>query len=124
MPAGRKDFSIEKGATFSRVISLKNSDDTAVNLTGYTARMKIKAAYSSSSALVEMTTENGRITLGGTAGTITLLISATDTAALTANMELDKSVADPYVYDLELVNGSVVDRTLEGNVFVYEEATS
>jgi hypothetical protein len=42
---------------------------------------------------------------GGVAGTITITVSATDTAALTA--------ADG-VFDLEITSGSVVTRLIEG----------
>ena len=95
------DLCVQQGATFRRVITWKQ-DGALVNLTGYTARMQIRATAEASTALIELTTENGRIALGGTAGTITLTISATDTAALTAGRA---------VYDLELVaaNGTVTN---------------
>jgi hypothetical protein len=66
----------------------------------------VRATLESAEALIELTTGNGRIALGGSAGTITLTISATDTAALTAGRG---------VYDLELVSGSgIVTRLLQG----------
>ena len=94
-------FEIRQGSTVRRNFAL-SIDDNPVNLTGYTARMQIRATAEASTALIELTTENGRIALGGTAGTITLTISATDTAALTAGRA---------VYDLELVaaNGTVTN---------------
>ena len=59
-----------------------------------------------SSEVISLTNANGRISLGGSSGTITLLISNTDTAALT--------VGDG-VYDLELVDSSnKVLRIMEG----------
>ena len=91
MSATTYDLLIEQGATFSQVITYKESS-VAVNLTGYTARMQVRATLESASTLVELTTANSRIALGGAAGTITLTISATDTAALTAGRG---------VYDLE-----------------------
>jgi hypothetical protein len=88
---------------------------TPVDLAGYTARMQIRATKASTTILLELTTANGRITIDNTAKTITLTISAVDTAALTF---LEG------VYDLELISaGLVVTKLLEGSVFVEEEVT-
>jgi len=114
MPATTYDLLIEQGATFSQVITYKESG-VAVNLTGYTARMQVRATLESASTLVELTTANSRIALGGTAGTITLTISATDTEALTAGRG---------VYDLELVSGSgIVTRLLQGVATISRNVT-
>ncbi len=110
------NLEINQGATLALVATWKDSAGTAVNLTGYTARLNVRETYSSSSAILTLTTENGGITLGGSAGTITLSASATTTAALTA----------PFsgVYDLELVSGGgVVTRLLEGVATVSPEVT-
>lgn len=108
------DFCIPAGATFLRVIRYK-ADGANVNLTGYTARMQIRPTAASATTTLSLTTENGRIALGGTAGTITLSISATDTAAITAGR---------YVYDLELVSaGGIVTRLLQGVVTVSANVT-
>lgn len=108
------DLCIPAGATFSRVIRYK-ADGSNVNLTGYTARMQIRPSAASATTTLSLTTENGRIALGGTAGTITLTVSATDTAAITAGR---------YVYDLELVSaGGIVTRLLQGVVTVIANVT-
>jgi hypothetical protein len=108
------DLCIPQGATFSRVIRWK-ADGSNVNLTGYTARAQIRPTPSSATTTLALTTENSRIALGGTAGTITLSISATDTAAITAGR---------YVYDLELVSaGGIVTRLLQGVVTVSANVT-
>lgn len=108
------DLCIPQGATFSRVIRWK-ADGVNVNLTGFTARAQIRPTPSSNTTTLSLTTENGRIALGGSAGTITLSISATDSAALTAGR---------YVYDLELVSaGGIVTRLLQGVVTVSANVT-
>lgn len=114
METGTYDFTIYQGATFSRVLTWRDSTNALVNLTGYTARMMIREAIDSTSAFVTLTTENGGIALGGAAGTITLAISATATAAITQSQG---------VYDLELVSGSTVTRLLEGAVTISKEVT-
>lgn len=48
--------------------------------TGCTARMQLRPEVASSAVLLECTTENGRIELAG--NTLTLVLSAADTAAL------------------------------------------
>ena len=111
----RFDITINQGATFELTITWKDSAGTAINLTGYTARMQVRETYSSTSTIVSLTSGSG-ITLGGAAGTIAILISATTTAALTA----------PFsgVYDLELVSaGGVVTRLLQGAATVSPEVT-
>lgn len=109
------DITINQGATFELTITYKDSAGTAINLTGYTARMQVRETYSSSSTVVSLTNGSG-ITLGGAAGTIAILISAATTAALTA----------PFsgVYDLEIVSGGgVVTRLLQGAATVSPEVT-
>lgn len=108
------DLCIPAGATFSRVIRYK-ADGANVNLTGYTARMQIRPTAASATTTLSLTTENTRIALGGAAGTITLTISATDTASIAAGR---------YVYDLELVSaGGIVTRLLQGVVTVSANVT-
>jgi hypothetical protein len=104
-PAQTYDITADQGATYSVVITYKNTAGTPINLTGYTARMQLRASYTSTTAALSLTTENGRIVLGGALGTITLLVEA-------ATMETLE--AKTYVYDLELINGSTVIRLLQG----------
>jgi hypothetical protein len=70
--------------------------------------------------LLELTTENGGITLGDAAGTIDLLINAADWDAMTEWEALDWCNA---VYDLELVQGTVVTQLMYGSVTVRQEVT-
>lgn len=103
----------EQGATYQRRIEWALNGVPA-DLTGYTARMQVRTDYSSTAIVVELTTENGRIILGGTAGTISLMIPATITAALTPGV---------YVHDLKLINGSMIYRLLQGTFSVSQEVT-
>ena len=109
------DILIEQGATYQKTFTWKGSDETPVDITGYTARMQIRRKKSSVDFEHEATTENGGITLGDTAGTVAVLIPATDTAALTITKG---------TYDLELVDPQgVVYRLIEGGVEVSKEVT-
>jgi hypothetical protein len=114
MPAGNYDITCDQGATFSRVITWRNSNNTPIDLTNYTARMQVRANYPSTTVVLSLTTENAGIALGGALGTITLAATATATAAITA---------DQYVYDLEMITGSQVTRLIEGTFTVTPEVT-
>ena len=111
MSAGYHHFIIEQGATFGQTLTLKDSSDTLINLTGYaSAEMDLRETPESSSEVLTLTTANSRIALGGSAGTVTLTISAADTANLTAG---------DGVFDLEVVDGSSnIYRILEGTYSV------
>jgi hypothetical protein len=114
MTPGSLDFLMPKGSTFSRTLTWKVSG-SAVNLTNYTARMQARTSHISGTAVLTLTTENGKITLGGAAGTITINLTATETAAIT-----QQSLA----YDLELVSaGGVVTRLVEGQIVLTPEVT-
>lgn len=110
------DLTIGQGETWSQVLVYKTGTPPApVNLATYTARMQARSAYASTTVVVELTSANGRISLGTTNGQITLSLSATETAALAAGR---------YVYDLELVSaGGVVKRLVEGTLTVTPEVT-
>jgi hypothetical protein len=90
---------------------------TPVDLTGYTARMDIRATETSATALLELNTNppgpDTRIVIDNSAKTITLTISAADTVVTWKNG----------VYDLELVSGSTVTQLLKGAITVDGEVT-
>ena len=108
------DLFIEQGAEFTKSFEWKDSTGEPVDLTGYTARMQIRPSVSSDTVIASLTTENGRITLGGTAGTISLFLGATVT----------DGISKGGVYDLELVQTEDnVVRFAEGSVTVSKEVT-
>lgn len=117
MAAGKHNFLCEQGATFNPTITWKDEAETPVSLVGYTARMQVRTNYADSGVaiIISLTTENGRITLGGAAGTIELFIDADDTDGLPSGT---------HKYDLELEsNDGTVVRLLKGNFKVDPEVT-
>lgn len=85
------------------------------DLTGYTARCAIKDKIGGT-VLKSLTTENGGIAIDQTKKTITLSLSATETAALTWKAG---------VYELELVSPTgVVTKLYTGKVTVSKEVTT
>ncbi len=85
-----------------------------VDLAGYTARMQIRAKLEDSAIIKELTTENSGIIIDNTLKTITVTISATDTAAFTFSTA---------VYSIELVKGVVVTPFANGSVSLTKEVT-
>ena len=118
LPIAIADICIFQGATFDQVIYYETgTPSTPVNLTGFTAKMHIRSKPESKALILELSTTNGRITLnyGSNNGAIRLFIDDADTANL--------SVCDKAVYDLELYNGGVTTRILQGNVIISPEVT-
>jgi len=86
---------------------------TAVNLTGYTAAMQVRDNPSATATVLSMTSGSG-ITLGGTAGTIAVAVSASTMGSATPGN---------YVYDLELNSGGQVTRLIQGSFAIEAEVT-
>jgi hypothetical protein len=116
MAAASHDILIEKGATFQLSLLWKDGAGSPITLVGYTARMQVRQKHDSiDPAALDLTTENGGITLGGAAGTINVIAAATATDDITFKRG---------VYDLELVSGAgIVTRLIEGFVTVTPEVT-
>lgn len=96
-----------QGATFDKVFTVSDTG-VPVNWTGYTASMQVRR-YADSDVILTPT-----VTLGGTAGTITVTAAATATAAVPAGN---------YVYDIELTSGAYVVRILQGKFVMVGEVT-
>lgn len=84
------------------------------DLNGYTARMQIRQKLTSTDIIKELTTENGGIALDNAAKTITINISATDTAAFTFTTA---------VYSLEMVKSGDVQCLVTGTITLDKEIT-
>lgn len=110
---GTYNITAPQGATFDRQFTL-TIGGTAVNLNGYHAAMQVRETYESATPIISLTNGTG-ITLGGTAGTILVEISATT---------MGSAEAAQYVYDLELRSGSgLITRLLEGDFTITPEVT-
>jgi hypothetical protein len=117
MIAGRYVIITDQGSTFQRDLVLLDAAGALWDLTNYTAAMKVRPAFGATPVLsLSSTGVSPGITLGGSAGTISLLASATTMAAITAAT---------YVYDLELTSSSgVVIKPVRGDFTVRPEVTS
>jgi hypothetical protein len=68
----------KQGETFTRTVTWK-SDDVPVDLTGYTAAMQVRSAYSSTSATLSL------VSTAGAAKTVTAAVVASNVATITTS---------------------------------------
>lgn len=110
-PANYDGLTIYRGVTFGRVFTLKNSDGSLVDLTGWTGEFKAKAKTDSSPNILDLTAAPGLV-MGGTAGTITVTVSATGTGAISE---------DELVYSLKITSAGTVTGLLYGSIPVSDK---
>ena len=112
----------DQGSTLSRTFTWTDSNGSPVNLTGYTARMKVRKIYPATllvsahadSPVISITSAS-EITITALTGTLDVVIPATTMAAVTPGF---------YEYDLEVVSGGgEVTKISRGKFEVRAEAT-
>lgn len=84
------NLTLQKPDTFVYTFTWTDSSGTPIDLTGCTAQMPISQTYGAPTMLglssATITPGGSSLTLGGTAGTIAVTISATDAATLTSGV--------------------------------------
>ena len=118
MPAHKVPLQIDQGATFDKTYTWKAGPPTTaalVDLTGCTALAQFREDIESPLVLMELSSADGRLVLGGPSGTIQFLIPAHDTAAL---------AWESCVYDLNITfPGGRVVRRMAGSAVVSRAVT-
>lgn len=112
---------------------IKDGDGVAqpVDLTGYAARAQIRTGFiASSTVLLDMTTANSKLVLGGSLGTIAPNVSSSDTASLwsdslkPAGFVKGRQAYELGFWDMELIAPSTsVKRLMQGHAVIVPEAT-
>lgn len=120
MAAGKYNFVIEQGTTFTLELQYKDSNSVPVDLTGYSGRMQIRPVVGSPITYLCLSSSiqadgTGITFPTPTSGTINLYISAVSSSQLTF---------DQGVYDLEIASGSIVTRLIQGNIQLSKEVTT
>ena len=125
MAAAKYSFTIEQGATLDFQVDWTDESGSAIDLTGYQARMQIRPQVQSEEVFISLSSslqpDGTGINLNGgnglqplESGSIGVYISAYSSSLL----NFDKAV-----YDLEMVNGDYVTRLLEGFVNLSKNVT-
>ncbi len=110
MAAGTYNFTVEQGATFTRLLTLKEND-SAMNLTGYSAASQMRSTADTSTVAGTFT---ATVSNAG-AGQITLSMTATQTGNIEEGI---------YVYETEITSGAgAITRVLQGKVTVTANVT-
>jgi hypothetical protein len=105
----------DQGATFTYAFVKKDSENRVVPLTGYTARMQVRGSVSSTTATLNLTTENGYLTIDAFKGAIMVEVPYT---------VMTNILPEKYVYDLEIIDDEdSVERLVMGTFTVRAEVT-
>ena len=133
MAAGKYNFIIEQGATLDFEIQYKDSSGNPVDLTGYTAKMEVRSAYSGSGTTYLSFTSSLGDTYTKTSGSSFISLSGSNLTTLPtsgsigiyAGWDLTETLTftGQAFYDLELTNGDVRNRILEGKVEISKQVT-
>jgi hypothetical protein len=114
MTAGIYNFTIDQGSTFYLNLIYQDSSGVPINLTGNTARMQLRRAFTSTAADLTLTTASGAIVITGATGNILITISDELTGTLEPGF---------YLYDLELDNGGIITRLIQGQITLSQQVT-
>ena len=105
MAARKVNLVLEQGVDFQATFTIRNSNQTPLNLTGYTGISSIRKHPSSSTAYPLTVSFSDRLN-----GKVTVSMGRTDTGRIEGGR---------YVYDLVLISpNSYYTRPVEGNVLV------
>lgn len=107
--ATKANLVIDQGTTFSADLALTDDNGDVLNMFGYTANSQMRKWYTSSNPSATFVTS-----INVDTGTISLSLDSSNTSSL---------VAGRYVYDVEIDNGTVVSRIVEGIVTVTPQVT-
>lgn len=126
MAAGKYSFIIEQGATTNFQINWNDESGSAIDLSGYHAKMQIRPQVESPEVFITLSSSlsdscGTGINLSGSNG-ITPLASGSIGIYISAESSSLLSFGEAY-YDLELIKGCEVTRLLEGKVKLSKNVT-
>lgn len=113
--ASKWKIALDQGSDFTLSICIKDPQKNPIDLAGYTARMQARKCLSASEVALELSTDNGLISIDTETSTVTLTIPHDTSSAMEAT---------DYVYDLELTDAyGKVWRCLQGVLTISPEVT-
>jgi hypothetical protein len=114
MTAGIYNFTIDQGSTWTLQLVYTDANGTAINLTGYTAKMQLRSKFGSDTAVLTLATGGQGIVITPLTGTLNLTATDEQTGAISPGF---------YVYDLELDLAGVITRLIQGQVTLSPQVT-
>lgn len=125
MAAGRYSFVIEQGATTNIQINWTDASGSAIDLTGYHARMQVRPGVESDAVYLSLSSslesDGTGINLSGS-NFVTPLQSGSMAIYISADVTEDLNFNEAF-YDLEMVRQNTVTRLLEGKVKLSKNVT-
>ena len=111
------DLNITRGSDFSVRLSVKDSEGTAYNLSGYSTSGVVKYRYSDSNSLLDLSP----VIVSGTAGSYYAsgLIDINVSGTATTGVPITEAV-----YDVEIYKDSYHEKVIRGKVNILPEVTS
>ena len=101
-----KNFVVEAYRSFTFTVTVTDSAGAAINLTGETITMDIKADYDAT-AIISLASGSGLTITVGT-GTIVVFLTAAQCTSLLANNQ--------YIYDIKSAEGTTIQTYLSGTI--------
>jgi hypothetical protein len=124
MQGSQYNIEMQQGSTFELFLTVNEPNGSVRDLTGYTAQMQIRSAYSSTTATETLSSTSGEIVIAPEQGKINIALSAARTAAIKVDLGGKKPPRSVYVYDLELSDAAgKTSKLLYGDVTVFGEVT-
>lgn len=112
MNSARHDLACDQGSVFGTMVTFYTDveETTPLDLTDYTATLRIAAGYKAAESLLTLTVGDGLTIASPTDGTIGIRITPEQAATLPARQ------TSPLVYSLEIIDGDgVVEEKLYGD---------
>ncbi len=114
MDTPRHDIEIHQGATFTRGFAYLDPENVPIDLTGWTARMQVRATIGGK-VLADLSTENGRIVIDPLRGLLTVTIPR----SVTRLMPVERGIYDVFIVSPD----DFAIKLLEGEVLVVASVT-
>jgi LEA14-like dessication related protein len=108
--AGTRDITIYKGDTYTHEVRIKNSANTAINISGRSYKVQMRKSKASDEIIASFTVS------------ITNAANGVVTFSLDANTTSNISVGT-YHYDFEETNGSYVTTLMGGKIIIVGEVS-
>ena len=118
--AATLNISVDQGSNLTVNFPLTNADGSAFDLTSYSARAQVRATYGATTALVDASTTNGKLTISS--GTVVWQLVPADTSG-EHFAATDDSSAD-CVYDLKVTAPSGQVFTAASGTFTINRAVT
>jgi hypothetical protein len=109
--AASRDISIYQGDFYTHEVRIRNSANTAIDISGRTYAAQIKKSKSSDTVVASFTA----VISNASTGTLTLSMAANTTANIDSGS---------YYYDLQEANGSVITTLMGGKVAIIGDVSN